>query len=56
VECDAKGVNARPDLCEKVGVKAFPTWIIGVERREGIQSLADLANVSKFRGAAKAGS
>jgi uncharacterized membrane protein len=55
VECDAKGVNARPDLCQKVGVKAFPTWLIGDERREGVVSLADLAALSKFRGSVKAG-
>ena len=56
VECDPKGVNARPDLCQKVGVKAFPTWVIGTQRREGIQSLADLAALSRFPGGAKAGS
>lgn len=56
VECDAKGVNARPDLCQKVGVKAFPTWVIGDQRREGVVSLADLAALSKFRPASKAGS
>ena len=56
VECDSKDVNARPDLCQKVGVKAFPTWVIGPQRREGIQSLADLAALSKFPGGTKAGS
>ena len=53
VECDPKGVNARPDLCQKVGVKAFPTWVIGPQRREGVQSLADLAALSKFSVATK---
>lgn len=53
VECDPKSLNGRPELCEKAGVKAFPTWVIGVERREGVQSLADLAALSKFPGAAK---
>ena len=48
VECDPKGVNGRPDLCRTVGVKAFPTWVIGTERREGVQSLDDLAALSKF--------
>lgn len=56
MECDPKGVNARPDLCERIGVKAYPTWIIGGERREGVLSLDDLADLSKFRSATKAGS
>ncbi|MGH7366095.1 MAG: vitamin K epoxide reductase family protein [Candidatus Rokuibacteriota bacterium] len=48
VECAADGVNGRPDLCEKVGVKTFPTWIMGTERREGVQSLSALAAFSGF--------
>jgi glutaredoxin len=49
VECDPNGVNGRPDLCEKAGVKAFPTWTIGGQRREGVQSLGALADASKFQ-------
>ena len=49
VECAADGINARPDLCEKAGVKAFPTWVMGAERREGTQSLRALADFSKFQ-------
>jgi uncharacterized membrane protein/glutaredoxin len=48
VECAADAVNGRPDLCEKAGVKVFPTWIMGTERREGVQSLSALATLSKF--------
>jgi len=48
VECAKDGVNARPDLCEKAGVKSFPTWVMGTERREGTQSLRALADFSKF--------
>ena len=48
VECATDAVNGRPDLCEKAGVKVFPTWIIGTERREGVQSLSALATLSKF--------
>jgi uncharacterized membrane protein len=48
VECAADGVNGRPDLCEKAGVKSFPTWVMGTERREGTQSLRALADFSKF--------
>jgi protein-disulfide isomerase len=42
-------LNARPDLCEQVGVKAYPTWIVNGERREGVQSLDQLAELSHFR-------
>jgi hypothetical protein len=48
VECAKDGVNGRPDLCEKAGVKAFPTWVLGTERREGVQSLGALSTFSKF--------
>ena len=48
VECDPNGMNARPDLCEKAGVKSFPTWVLGGNRREGVQSLQALADFSKF--------
>ena len=48
VECAADAVNGRPDLCQKAGVKSFPTWVMGTERREGTQSLRALADFSKF--------
>ena len=49
VECDPSGVNGRPDLCEKAGVKAFPTWVVGGQRFEGVQSIGALADASKFQ-------
>ncbi len=48
VECAADAVNGRPDLCQQAGVKSFPTWVMGTERREGTQSLRALADFSKF--------
>jgi uncharacterized membrane protein/glutaredoxin len=48
VECAKDAVNGRPDLCEKAGVKSFPTWVMGTERREGVQSLSALSTFSKF--------
>jgi uncharacterized membrane protein len=48
VECAKDAVNGRPDLCEKAGVKVFPTWVMGTERREGVQSLSALSTFSKF--------
>ncbi len=48
VECAADTVNGRPDLCEKAGVKIFPTWVMGAERLTGVQSLSALSTFSKF--------
>ena len=49
VECDPKGAGAQPERCERAGVRVFPTWVIGPERREGVQSLEELARVSGFK-------
>lgn len=54
VECDPKGMNARPDLCEKAGVKSFPTWVLGDKRREGVQTPQALADFSNFKEPARA--
>lgn len=48
VECATDTINGRPDLCEKAGVKSFPTWVMGAERLTGVQSLKALATFSKF--------
>ena len=53
VECDPKGVNARPDLCQKAGVKSFPTWVLGDKRREGVQTPQALADFSDFKESSK---
>jgi hypothetical protein len=42
-------VNPRPDLCQQAGVKAYPTWVVNSERREGVLSLEQLAELSGFR-------
>jgi uncharacterized membrane protein len=49
VECDPKGAKAQPERCERANVRVFPTWVIGAERREGVQSLEDLARLSGFK-------
>jgi len=49
IECDSKGVNPRQDLCEKVPVHAYPTWVIDGQKYEGVMSLDRLAELSKFR-------
>ena len=49
MECDAKGLSPRQDLCEKVPVRAYPTWVINGEKYEGVMSLERLAELSRFR-------
>ena len=49
MECDPKGINPRQDLCEKVPVRAYPTWVINGEKYEGASSRERLAELPKFR-------
>lgn len=51
VECDPRGLRPRPDLCERVGVRRYPTWTIAGRRYEGVLSLDELARASGFPGA-----
>ena len=48
VECakDAAGAQA----CSAAGVMAYPTWVMGNERRVGVQSLQELAVWTQFKG------
>lgn len=46
VECDSRGVGAKPELCRQQGITGYPTWIIGGKRFEGEQSLAQLAQAT----------
>mgnify|MGYP001803329049 FL=1 len=48
VECDARGVNPRVDLCAAVGIMAYPTWQINGEFYLGAQPLKRLALLSGF--------
>jgi hypothetical protein len=49
VECDARGVAARPDLCAQHQVRRYPTWIVAGRREEAVLSLERLAELSGFR-------
>ncbi len=49
VECDPRSPEARPSECERAGVRAYPTWIIGGRKYEGVLSLEDLAVLSGYR-------
>ncbi|MCP9917850.1 hypothetical protein [Cyanobium sp. ATX 6F1] len=51
LECDKDDQGRQK--CVAAKVKAFPTWVLGSERREGVQSLAELSAWSGFKGATK---
>jgi len=48
VECDPKGKDANPALCQQKGIGGFPTWEIGNDLYEGTRSLQELARLSGF--------
>lgn len=48
VECDPEGFGAQVELCDWVGIEAYPTWIIGGEYYQGAQPLGELATLSGF--------
>lgn len=51
LECDKDDQGRQK--CVAAKVKAFPTWVLGSERREGVQSLAQLSAWSGYKGAIK---
>lgn len=50
IECDPRGQNAQPQVCQSAGVSGFPTWEINGQFYPGYQSLEDLANLSNYTG------
>jgi len=50
VECDPKGKDARPELCQKANIKGYPTWQIKGQFYEGVQSLEKLADLTDYKG------
>ncbi len=49
VECDPKGERAQTERCRAAGVKVFPTWVLGAERREGVLPLDELGRLSGYK-------
>lgn len=49
IECDPKGKNPQPDLCQKVGIQGYPTWEIKGKFYPGVQSLQNLAALSGYK-------
>jgi uncharacterized membrane protein/glutaredoxin len=50
IECNPKGKNARPDLCQAAGVRGYPTWEINGKMYPGVQRLETLADFSGYQG------
>lgn len=50
IECDPRGKNAQPELCQATNIKAYPTWQIRGKYYTGMQSLENLAMLSGYKG------
>lgn len=50
IECDPKGQNPQPDLCQKANIQSLPTWEIKGQQYPGVLSLQELADVSSYQG------
>ncbi|HEY9653471.1 MAG TPA: hypothetical protein V6C95_22610, partial [Coleofasciculaceae cyanobacterium] len=50
IECDPRGKNAQPQLCQNAGVRAYPTWEINGQLYEGGMPLETLADISGYQG------
>jgi len=48
VECDKS--DAGRERCKAAGIRAFPTWVMGKSRVEGVQTIEQLKAWSGFRG------
>jgi len=46
VECDARGKDAQPLLCQENNIKGYPTWNINGTKYEGVQSLERLSSLT----------
>lgn len=50
IECDPRGANAQPNLCEAAKISGYPTWEINGQLYSGVQSLEKLADLSGYQG------
>lgn len=50
IECDPKGKNPQPDLCQQANINGFPTWEIKGQYYPGMLTLQELANLSGYKG------
>jgi hypothetical protein len=47
VECEK--TDEQRKRCEKIGIQAYPTWMWGTQRVEGVQTLEQLSQWSGFK-------
>lgn len=51
VECaERDNPRSQKAVCKEADIQSYPTWIIKGKKVEGVQSLAELANLSGYRG------
>jgi uncharacterized membrane protein/glutaredoxin len=50
VECDKDGNNSQSDVCQKVGIKSYPTWEIQGKLEPGVKTPQELAKLSGYKG------
>ncbi|MEA5496781.1 vitamin K epoxide reductase family protein [Limnoraphis robusta] len=50
IECDSKGKNAQPQLCQAANIKGYPTWEVNGQQYSGVQRLDKLAELSGYTG------
>jgi glutaredoxin len=49
IECDPRGQNPQPNLCQKAGIQGYPTWEINGKLYPGVQPLQNLARLSGYQ-------
>ena len=50
IECNPRGKNARPDLCQAAGIRGVPAWEIDGKMHPGVPRLETLADLSGYQG------
>jgi hypothetical protein len=51
IECNpAAKKNPQPELCAKVGIKGYPTWIVDGKLDPGAKKLAQLGELTGYKG------
>ncbi|MDJ0554534.1 MAG: vitamin K epoxide reductase family protein [Microcoleaceae cyanobacterium MO_207.B10] len=50
IECDPRGKNGQPELCQAANIKGYPTWEINGNFYSGLQSLEKLGDLSDYQG------
>lgn len=46
IECDARGDDPQPELCQIEGISGYPTWKINGQTLTGVRSFEQLAGVA----------